>query len=445
MQARAIESVSDFRREASLRLRSVRLLSLLCVLGLCVSCEHKTTLLDAGQDPADGGAQGIQRATLTVTVRVSGADSALAAQLGYDQGVLPGAEVTIRRSGADPSEATGVTDALGRVVFEDLLEGIWSISFVRVLTPEETAQFDSADADVNAFGGATAVTLAPPALDVALGATAGRRGSLVISELHVPLPLLPNGATSYQYGHYVELYSNADSVIPLAGKVLSIGLIQVFDGPSPLSCDEMLKWREDPEGIWTWRWIWGFPPGAGSVEPGETVLVAVDAIDHREFVAGLQDLSHADFEFLGPNDVDNPAVPNLVRLGRPWGGGIPELGHGPRLGLASSTLVLADQIDVGARDDLPVNDPEHWRIPGERILDVITAIGTQPPALAPYCQHLVHPKFDAQDVAAIDIEALNSIKRKVLATLPDGRRILQRTKTSARDFSAGVPTPDRVP
>lgn len=426
------------------------LVCLLCVV--LVGCPQETTFLDPGEDPSDGGTQGIQRASLTVTATLTGEDSVVASRLGYEDGVLPGAEVTIERSGADASEQTGVTDASGQVRFDDLLEGIWSISFVRLLTPEETAQFDSADADVNAFGGATAVTLSPPGMDVSVGATAGRRGSLVISEISLPIARLPSGE-DYRAGQWLELYNNSDTTIYLDGKVIVRAITFVRDYEPGLDCESHARWQLDAEGIWTNRWVEEFP-GTGQtypLEPGEYAVVAINGADLTEIHPGLQDLSDADFEFIGPIDVDNPSVPNMIRRGRVFGGGIPQVSQGMEFGLVDVITVVADHVVVGSllSEDIPVfADPESWRIPAEKILDLI-AIGPTPQVeqgadfYRPQCPQWLNERFERQRGSLIDHGALDAIKRRALTTLPSGQRILLRTKTTARDFQRGPPTPGR--
>jgi hypothetical protein len=132
----------------------------LCVLlysslFLCTACEHWIGLVEPGAaDSTDiGDDDVVQRATLTVTVTVSGEDQVLAELVGSTGGVLRDAEVVVERLGSTEGPQSATTDRAGRVEFEELLAGDYSISVIRVLTPEEVAQFPSEDADVNAFGG----------------------------------------------------------------------------------------------------------------------------------------------------------------------------------------------------------------------------------------------------------------------------------------------------
>lgn len=59
-------------------------------------------------------------------------------------------------------------------------------------------------------------------------------------------------------------------------------------------------------------------PGSGKeypVAPGESIVIADTAVDHREYNSRSMDLSKADFEYYNPRDdedIDNPDVPNMI-------------------------------------------------------------------------------------------------------------------------------------
>ncbi|UCC71253.1 MAG: DUF4876 domain-containing protein [Gemmatimonadota bacterium] len=440
--------------------------SQLLLVALCCSslllgtaCEHATTLIDplAGDSiPGDGT---VQRATLTITITVTGADSALASLIGSPGGVLCDAEVTIERSGSTEGPQSGVTDASGKVAFEGLLPGTYAVSLIRLLMPEEVAQFESENADVNAFGGGKYVTVEPPSTEAAVPALAGRRGSLVISEHFPAEPSLSEagGWPYYDYGLFLEFYNNTDTTIYLDGKVIASGVPGVglmIDHPD-WPCETTEKWRNDPEGIWS-PFLEAFP-GSGqeyALAPGGVVVVATDGIDHRPFHPGLYDLSHADFEFIGSSDVDNPSVPNMINIGiREYAASAHGHGFEPNAGIGA-VLVLAEPLDVSslAVDYIPgFSDPIRHRIPAEKVLDVLSAALT-PEAMAgtslpPYCAQHVHRNFDRQRAQVHELTgAIYTVQRRVLGRLPGGRVILQRTKTSSRDFHArATATPGNIP
>ena len=419
-----------------------------------MGCEQGTRLIGpAGADTTSGGGGGVERATLTVVVRLTGEDSAVASQLGLDRGVLPGAEVRLRRRASDAEEMTATTDSAGRATFEHLLGGRYDLSALRVLRQAEIGRLNEANQDVTGFGVSATSSVEVPARVDTLVAVAGRRGSLVFSELEASSPQVPTGGfSSYWFGHYVEVYNNADTTIYLDGKVIVLGMIfGVRDRNETFNCETMAKWQLDPEGIWTSRFVEAFP-GSGSdypFRPGEAAVVATDAIDHTEIDARLPDLSSADFEFIGSVDVDNPAVPNMVTLGRRFGDNV--FGHGLLFQGPDIILVLADPVDVATllKEDIPgAQPPEHWRIPADKILDVL-AVGPTPdeePLFGqPRCPMWTASDIDQQEASLFKFDVVNAFRRRELGVLPDGRVVLQRTKNSARDLRGGSLTPGEVP
>jgi hypothetical protein len=92
------------------------------------------------------------------------------------------------------------------------------------------------------------------------------------------------------------------------------------------------------------------------------------------------------------------------------------------------------------------------RIPREKILDVFSS-GDIPELEAiseangfPLCPEIVHANFDRQFANLLDErDSQRSVRRRVFATLPSGRVILIRTRSSRNDFEAAVPSPGSVP
>lgn len=415
---------------------------------LMAGCSQETSVSPPPPDTTGGGGT-VQKATLTLRAVVESQDTSIASRIGSPGGFLRAAQVTIERRGSTGTSKTATTDATGSVRFTELLPGDYSISAIRVLSANELAALDSGDADVTAFGGGASVTVAAPSTSANLTIVAGRRGSLVISELFSGQPRTADGG-SYFLAHFIELHNNSDTTIYLDGKVIVRDQSWHRDYSSPLSCTEMQRWRNDPDGIWT-AFIYAFP-GTGRTNPlppGGTVVVATDAVDHRPFVSVAPDLSLAQFEFIGPSDVDNPASPNMVNVGlRDWAASV--IGHGLSFESISNAFLIADSVDIASlpRDNLPVVNPQFVRIPAERILDVFSS-WLRPElevGINSRCSEIVNAKFDRQSGAFIGEDATYGIQRRVFATLPDGRKILQRTKTSARDFQMLSPfTPSTIP
>jgi hypothetical protein len=409
----------------------------LCLL--VVACGNDGSPLDPGGNGGDGPPDA-QRADLVVTARIDSADAAVAAALGFPGGAIPGAEVTIRRAGTT-AELNATADAQGRAVFERLLPGAYSISAVRVLTPQERSRLSGETAGVNALGGGRGLDVAVPRTEGAVSLTAGRPGSLVLSELSFS-NAVGGGYVGYINGFYIEVYNNGETVQYLDGRTLARGFASGHDSPN-FPCSAFERYSNDPEGVWA-GWVYGFP-GSGSeypVQPGRAVLIASEAIDHRPLAPGQFDLSRAHFEFGGPSAADNPHVPNMISIGpRTWSAAI----SGFLWTSLSGVALLAEHVDIAA---LPVEmTPANnlvARIPADRILDVLSYWNTAEYP-EPRCARLVHERFDRQGGRILPSNTMHAITRRPLLSMPDGRVVLQRTITSARDFIAAPPSPGTVP
>jgi hypothetical protein len=418
-------------RVSSPRWRAVFVAPLLAAL----ACGGDGTPFQPKDD--EPGPGDVQRAVLTVQVRAEAPDAGVAAALGFPGGAIPGARITLQRVGGTGAD-TATADAQGRAVFERLLPGTYRISAVRLLSAEERSRLAGADAEVNAWGGGGAVDLAAPGTEAAVALTAGRPGTLVISELWFGTFAVQG--TSYNWGQFMEIYNNSGTTQYLDGKLIARGPFAGRDYGS--NCTGNDRWTNDPDGVWV-RWVYRFP-GNGTrypLRPGEAVIVALEAIDHSELFEGQLDLSRADFEFESESGVDNPHVPNLVSVGPvPYG-----IGRGLMWASLDGAAVLADALDLAALPrDRSRADQEILRIPAEGVLDVLSWWSTRDYE-TPLCPRLVNERFDRQGARVWNGIDRVSMQRRPLLALPDGRVVLQRTRTSARDWMVAPPTPKAVP
>jgi len=431
--------------------RKARLVLIGCILGACTSDVILTRPAPPDSSGGGGGGGGggtLQRARLTITVRLTGEDSALATAIGSPGGVLANALVTIARVGSSFRESD-TADAGGAVVFDRLLPGDYTVSVIRILTSAEVVALGSGNEDVNAFGAGGSMKLEPPSLDTVVAAVAGRRGSLVIGEVLDGQPLV--NAAVYGFSGYVELYNNSDTTIFLDGKLIGLGPPYVFDCRNcvtPLSCEDGAPYQLDPDGLWS-RFIWKIP-GSGRdypLGPGGAAVLATDAVDHTRIDPRLRDLSRADFEFIGSADADNPAVPNLINVGSKEFFSI--VGHGLLVGV-HGIYYIADPVDLSSLPmaRLPYTDELSTRIPRAKVLDVFASAATpaQQANQPPLCAQWINPVFDRQPGAFLADHTSYAVVRRVFATLEDGRVILLRTKTTVNDFLISFSaTPGTVP
>jgi hypothetical protein len=418
---------------------------------LGLACVSETSFvqpgLEGGQDTTGGT---VQRAVLVVEVAVDRADSAVAAAVGSPLGVLAGAVVTVVRTTATGSGVTDTTDGAGRVSFGSLLPGRYQVSVLRLLGAGEVAGLDSADRDVSGFGGGGFVTLEAPADTSVVAVVAGRRGSLLISEVFGGS--IQVSGYGYTFATFIELYNNADTTIYLDGKLLGLGPTIIRDyssSPNPVTCEEGAPFQLDSAGLWS-QWIWRIP-GSGrtySLLPGWTAVLATDAVDHSQIDLRLPDLSGANFEFIGSTDVDNPAVPNLLTVG-PRGEFAPVPGHG-LLPVYAGIYYIANAVNLASLPSarIPPQGIVGLRIPRAEVLDVF-ASAYQPAeeaTLPPQCPAWISPVFDRQPGSFFYQTTSTTIERRLFGILPNGQHLLQRTKATANDFTLSLRArPGRVP
>ena len=407
---------------------------------VALSCTQDVVLFDTAAPPPNGGGGGIARVSLALTVAVEAADSSVAGALGWAGGRVPGAEVTVRRTTAPVAAFFATTDTFGTVRFDSLLTGNYEISSLRLLTAAEAARLAPQDADVDAVAAAGGLVLGDSGAARTVGAYASRRGSLVVSELWAPSRVSTTG-DFYPYATYLELYNNADTTVYVDGMLVgqaTVGTIETMVS----TCAEYEPWNLDSLGIWA-QFIYQFP-GSGAdyaLAPGQSVLVlATDAIDHRTVGPEAEDLSRASFEFAeGP---DNPSVPNLVNVGTrtsPFGNGV----------VFYANTVIAFVAAAVDSDTLPLYLMPHYslphrRIPAAAVLDVAGFFRT---FTAVPCPAYVHPRFlrQAAEILPRTETWVPSVQRRVLRTLPGGRRVLLRTLVMSRDFTVTSPrTPGSV-
>jgi hypothetical protein len=402
------------------------------------------TVADSSGPSAPGDTTGndpgtIQRATLTVRVSFDPGDAALATQAGIS---VAGLHVRLERQASTSPPSTATTDASGIARFESLLEGTYTVSADRPLTDAERAALPVPDADVTVFAGARRVSVAPPTPSTTIELVASRRGSLVLSEFFFSARANTVGTTGD--AHYAEIFNASDTTIYLDGMLFfqtSLNMHRMV--LEQYECDvHNAEQRLDPDGIWA-LFIFRFP-GAGQtfrVEPGRAVVLAVDATDHSLIHPDLPDLRAAQFEILGaPSDPDNPGAVNMIPFrtqGTPSGANF------------ISTTLLGIALPV-ARD---TNDLERttivntstadgqlsrvWKIPRDAVLDVGAFVPTPDrEVLLPgvVCEPFINPVFDRAAAPLQSDLIIRAIARKSLGFTNNGIEMLQRTRTSERDF-----------
>jgi hypothetical protein len=409
------------------------------LLLLVPACDPGEVLLLAPEKSASD----VPALTIRAVIDTPYAD--LSETLGWTVGV-PGAQVRVHR--AEEPYAVGywhvsMADTTGMATFVDQLAGLYEVEVTRSLTAAEVVQ---ADSTARLLAGGRRIRVSP---GVVRGVTVmpDRRGSLVFSEFFLTEPShWETGGISYPDAKYFEIYNNSDTTVHLDGKYWGRGWDKAWEYPA-WPCAQTAVVRNDPAGVWTSE-VFRFP-GAGTdypLQPGEAVLIAKSALDHRPVHAGLYDLSHADFEWGGYRNADNPDVPNLQDIGlRPMNFTRP---------FYRDPLFLSEPVDLAT---LPqYTDPAlgtRWvRVPHDAILDVwvaaqdwTTSSFTPGVSLCLEATHRYFERLPGPAFANSDWEQALSHQRRILLVLPDGRKVLQDTDTSMEDFVKAVTTPGWIP
>ena len=379
----------------------------------------------------------------TVKVELEESAAEIGEALGWTDGV-PEAEVRVHRLGTEFRWQTVLTDSAGEARFSDLIPGRYRLAAYRALTDEEAAQLGSRR---RAFGDGLMLDIPGPSTKT-LTLAPDRRGALLISELYASYPSVDE--VQWVYHLYLEIYSNTDTTVYLDGMILGEAIPYHLENPPNYTCASMEPFRNDPDGVWS-DMFHQFP-GSGAeypLAPGDIAVVAVDAIDHSQIHPSFPDLTHADFELLGPADVDNPAVPNMPDIGLEYD----RYGHGMTLG-PFNTYFLSQPVDI---ETLPRASPwappyvrEYVRFPREALLDVLAAQENHALHEQKYlhCLEQVHRDYDRlaggfTKGAGADLEY--SVQRLVIDTTPDGRAILQDTNTSGVDLVRALYTVGTLP
>ena len=314
---------------------------------------------------------------LTVRVHVTPGLAAAAQALGWTGAAVPGAVVLAERAAVDAGPMTvdsTVTNTGGASRFNELAEGTYTVRVSRALQSDELARAGALLGSTDALVGVATVSLtvsSKDTVDVELRGVGG--SSLVFSEVFGTTPIL--AYSTYDLGNYLKVYNNADTTIALAGKLFVDSYAGYVIGPNvPYSCSTFAAISNDPAGLWA-AFIFRFPATAQALKPGEAVLIATDAVGHRQVrnAAGFFDLSGADFEFKGSQDAQNPLARAMIDIGPRRSD--PNDGHGWRTH-GRMVVGIAQSLDI---DTLPHRfDPilgggqTLVRIPTAAMLDVVS-------------------------------------------------------------------------
>ncbi len=264
---------------------------------------------------------------------------------------------------------------------------------------------------------------------------------------------LQNSGNQYNGDDYVKLYNNTDHVIYADGITLfeSKFLTTQNYGFTPDIMEEAVT----VDALYT-------IPGSGTdhpVMPGEYVLLADVAIDHRHANPNSFSLAHADWEWYdistkpGNLDIDNPDVPNLDKLycytQSFWilhNRGFKAYGIA-RIPVDREEYLTSYRYDydyeiVSNVGTFPMSQSA-LKLPNEWVADVVNCS-----VKSEWQWNVTSPKLDSGWAwcGTIDKDKtryFHAVRRKLLYLTPDGRAVFRDTDNSSEDFNSHV-TPSEI-
>lgn len=231
----------------------------------------------------------------------------------YGSNAVRGAEV-ILKSNYWQTEINTLTDDSGLVRISDYLSDQYFISAIRVMREEEMILITGLRIKNHKLVNKKTKIIELRAdkkdtlfveMDLQVGGS-----PVVISEIYA---CGPPGAGLYYHDKYIEVFNQSDSIVYLDGIIVAVVYASSYLGQNYVD-DTMFVHSKN---------VWKFP-GNGMdypLMPGEFAVCAEDAIDHRINALNSVDLSHVKFEFFKDDapDVDNPYVPNMIKIYQPAG------------------------------------------------------------------------------------------------------------------------------
>ncbi len=275
---------------------------------------------------------------------------------------------------------------------------------------------------------------------------------LIISELFFTGTLQTSG-NQYNGDQYIKLYNNTGHTVYADG--LTIFESQFLTTQKFNYTPDLIASDVSVDALYT-------IPGSGTdypVEPGEELLIADIAIDHREINRNSFDLSHADFEWYDQSstpaytDIDNPAVENLdkwycytLSIWQLHNRGLKAYGIAripvDKDEYLSGYRYTVEYDQTTAAGTFPMSKT-CYRLPNEWVVDIVNCS-----VESEYLWNVCTPALDMgwTHCGTVDGDKnryFHAVRRKVLTLGADGHPLLSDTNNSSQDFNSFV-TPSEI-
>ena len=263
------------------------------------------------------------------------------------------------------------------------------------------------------------------------------KADFVIEEVYFAGNTTPEGK-QYSGDQYFKIYNNSDSVLYADGLVIL---------ESEFTTSRQYDYTPDiMSQAMTVAHVYAIP-GNGKeypVQPGESILICDKAIDHTVATPNSFDLRNANFEWYNDNDrdVDNPEVPNLdiiysstLTIWTLNNQGLKAYAIA-RMGVDKQTFLKDYLYECSYVNSGITMTRNFYKFPNEWIIDAVNISNK-----AQYIWNVVDASLGmgftyCGEVASDKNRYNKSVRRKVLSTTPDGRKILKDTNNSTEDFEA---------
>ena len=267
------------------------------------------------------------------------------------------------------------------------------------------------------------------------------KGDLILEELFFTGTLSPEGK-QYNGDKYFKIYNNSDEILYADGLLI----VQ-----SEFLTVEKQAYRPNIMATDFTAGAIIMLPGNGKdfpIAPGKSIVVAEDAINHKELNPNSIDLRTADFEIYNDDmdDVDNPSVKNtlpvfsnMIMHNRGFTSYVlARLPQGINIDQYLAQYNYTYEYDfVFGEDSFPMSN-DAYRIPNNWIIDAVNlSVNSE------FQWIVTAPSLDAGWTYSGTVDRDSNrygkgVRRKTLSTSANGNRILVDTNNSTRDFSAQV-------
>ncbi|MDR1022800.1 MAG: DUF4876 domain-containing protein [Prevotellaceae bacterium] len=262
-------------------------------------------------------------------------------------------------------------------------------------------------------------------------------GGWVIKEIYYRGGKTKEGSKSYWRHHFFEIYNNSNVTLYADGLALSETQLNGASSTNGIFSEAELRDTTFVRALYA-------IPGNGStypVQPGGSLLIASQPIDHRSIATPELDLSGADFQWydytpLAGQAIDVAEVPNLIKYysysNTIW---VPTVQGNTAWLLSKIPDLNNDYVfshtDIRPMAHIPTNYVTSVKIANEHILDAVEC-----KSVSNFNGKMLSPTLDAGAIVSGATYSGKSVRRRVKEVTANGRIIYKDTNNSDEDFIA---------